>query len=346
MEPLNINKQGCTEQSSNCIVWQGPTLECIGLCHGASITQVIYEMATKICAILEQLDVVNYDITCLNSNACPPETFSELIQLMIQSICDINVQNGQDGLNGNYTQVEAFAPGENGCDNGGISITTFDGATDAQINQFFICNPVNGEDGATGPQGPRGDYVQIVAASVGQCPTGGIVVQLIDGVTSDTLSENAICNGVCECDENFNFYVENIETVEVKDQADPTEYEFPSAGYSNLSYTNITGVSMDLLVSVSFDHGRSISAATDWYNDVRGAIVKTVASVDTVEYEHLGLNAMVGTVNFTVLQKIENITFFKKVTLGNNETISLKFRTKDASAPSQLYKAQMMLTKL
>jgi len=346
MRPLNINKESCVPVSSNCVIWQGPDLECIGLCKGAVITQVVYEMATKICAILDTLNVDSYDISCLNSTACPPETFIELIQLIIQSICDINVQNGEDGANGNYTEVEAFEPGLNDCVNGGISITTFDGPTGEQINQFFICNPEDGEDGGIGPQGPRGDYVQISAATLEQCPTGGFTISLLDGVTDDTLSTSTVCNGSCECDPLFNFYGENIETLEVKDQADPEEYSFPSAGYSTLSYTNSTGVSMDLKVEVSYDHGRTVGVTPEWYNDVRGAIVKTVASIDTVEYEHLGLNAIVNTVNFTLLQKIENVSFFKKVTLGNNETISLKFRTKDASAPSQLYKAQIMITQL
>lgn len=194
MKPLNINKKSCSEVSSNCIVWQGPELECIGLCKGDTVTDVIYKLATELCNLIESLAVENYDITCLDSTSCPPETFQELIKLIISYICNIEAQNGVDGTNGNYTEVEAFAPGENGCVNGGVAIRTFDGATETQISEYFICNPEDGAEGDQGPQGVRGDYVQVTSSS--GCPDGGYDVILYSGADDTVISTSTICNGV------------------------------------------------------------------------------------------------------------------------------------------------------
>jgi hypothetical protein len=39
---------------------------------------------------MDQLKVSNYDLTCLGINACPPEDFQALIQLLITKICELN----------------------------------------------------------------------------------------------------------------------------------------------------------------------------------------------------------------------------------------------------------------
>ena len=193
MKPLNINKSSCTEISSNCVVWNGPDLQCINLCKGDTITQVMYEIATKLCALVEELNVDNYDISCLDATACPPKTFNELMNILIEYICNIEAQNGADGRDGNYTEVTAFAPGLNGCVNGGFAITTFDGETSTQLTQYFICNPIDGENGVRGPQGPRGDYTIITPA--GSCPDGGYTISLYNGVGDALISQSTVCNG-------------------------------------------------------------------------------------------------------------------------------------------------------
>ena len=58
----------CIPTSSNCIIWQGPNIECIGLCKGDTITDVVYKLAVSYCELKEQLDIGNYDISCIN---CP-----------------------------------------------------------------------------------------------------------------------------------------------------------------------------------------------------------------------------------------------------------------------------------
>ena len=39
---------------------------------------------------MDQLNVSNYDLSCFNLTACPPEDFQALIQLLIDKICEAN----------------------------------------------------------------------------------------------------------------------------------------------------------------------------------------------------------------------------------------------------------------
>lgn len=88
MKPLNLDNSPCSPVSSNCVIWQGPNIDCISLCTGDSISTVIYNLATELCTIMNQLDLTNLDLTCLQVGNNPPDTFSELIQLLINKICN------------------------------------------------------------------------------------------------------------------------------------------------------------------------------------------------------------------------------------------------------------------
>lgn len=87
MDPINESKQGCVPTSSNCVIWQGPDLDCIKLCKGDTITVVVAKLATELCSILEKLNVSTYDISCFNLGNCGPKEFTDLIQLLIDKIC-------------------------------------------------------------------------------------------------------------------------------------------------------------------------------------------------------------------------------------------------------------------
>lgn len=87
MKPLNLNKESCNPISSNCVVWQGPDIECINLCKGDSVTEVVYKLATELCDLLEKFNVDNYDISCFNLLECAPDDFEGLIQLLIDKVC-------------------------------------------------------------------------------------------------------------------------------------------------------------------------------------------------------------------------------------------------------------------
>lgn len=89
MKPLNYDKSTCSPVSSNCVIWQGPDIECINLCKGDTITDVVYKLATELCEITEQLNLKQIDLKCFADGICPPSTFRQFIQLLVDKICKI-----------------------------------------------------------------------------------------------------------------------------------------------------------------------------------------------------------------------------------------------------------------
>lgn len=88
MKPINTDQSGCSPISSNCIIWQGPDIECLKLCKGDTVSEVVYKLATELCDIMTTLKITSYDLTCLNLGSCEPKDFQELIQLLIDKICE------------------------------------------------------------------------------------------------------------------------------------------------------------------------------------------------------------------------------------------------------------------
>lgn len=87
-KPTNMKSSGCAVTTSNCVVWQGPDLCCIDLCHGDSISEVINELAKKICKIFEMLNVQSYDLSEL-AGSCGPVNFIEIVQLLIDEVSSL-----------------------------------------------------------------------------------------------------------------------------------------------------------------------------------------------------------------------------------------------------------------
>jgi len=80
--------QGCNPVSSNCVVWQGPDLECIGLCKGDTISDVIHKMATELCTLVDMFDLGEYDLACLSVPASEtPQDIGALLQILVNRIC-------------------------------------------------------------------------------------------------------------------------------------------------------------------------------------------------------------------------------------------------------------------
>ena len=87
MRPLNLDNSPCTPTSSNCVIWAGPNIPCIKLCTGDTISDVVFKLATELCTLLDQTNITTYDLSCFNLAACPPTTFDQLIQFLIERIC-------------------------------------------------------------------------------------------------------------------------------------------------------------------------------------------------------------------------------------------------------------------
>jgi len=98
MKPLNLDNRPCSPISSNCVIWQGPDIPCIKLCTGDTVSDVVYKLATELCTIMDTLKITNYDLSCFNLSACPPEDFQALIQFLIGQVCELQgLTPGTDG---------------------------------------------------------------------------------------------------------------------------------------------------------------------------------------------------------------------------------------------------------
>lgn len=89
-KPNNFNDENCESKSSSCIIWAGPEINCLKICSGDNLTVTIYELATELCTIMNQLDVSNYDLTCLNIVDGQVKDFKSLVNILIQKICTSN----------------------------------------------------------------------------------------------------------------------------------------------------------------------------------------------------------------------------------------------------------------
>ncbi len=87
MKPLNNNTEGCNPISSNCVIWQGPDIECIKLCKGDTVSDVVSKLATELCMLMDMTNLTSYDLTCLNVPKCDPDNFQGLIQLIVDKLC-------------------------------------------------------------------------------------------------------------------------------------------------------------------------------------------------------------------------------------------------------------------
>lgn len=110
MLPTNSNTadQGCSPVSSNCVIWQGPNIACINLCTGDSVSEVVYKLATEVCAMKAQLDLSDVDFDCLVSSAIgtpePEHNLTVAITLLVNKVCELNdivnaFQNNDGSIN-------------------------------------------------------------------------------------------------------------------------------------------------------------------------------------------------------------------------------------------------------
>lgn len=157
-------KESCTPISSNCIKWAGPNIPCLTLCKGDSITDVVYDFATKYCDLLLKLDPSKYNLSCLVDKACPPKDISQLIQLLIDKICDVEKQEGPQGpagvdgaagANGDTIELVTIPFGDVQCPCGGTLVQIYDGEGVLKT-QYYLCSGCDGDDGSAGPTGPTG----------------------------------------------------------------------------------------------------------------------------------------------------------------------------------------------
>lgn len=111
----NNHEQGCGSVSSNCVVWQGPDVACLNICKGDTVSDVVADLAAKLCNLLAELDLDALDLTCLNLDAQNiPTDLTELIQVIIDKTCSLSgrcdaLEGGSTG-GGSTAEIVATLP--------------------------------------------------------------------------------------------------------------------------------------------------------------------------------------------------------------------------------------------
>lgn len=109
MKPLNFDNSPCSPISSNCVIWQGPNLDCIKLCTGDTVSDVVASLANELCTVMDQLNISNYDLTCFDLVGCKPATFDAFLQFLIEQVCNLNnIVGGQSSNNPNQTKEDTL----------------------------------------------------------------------------------------------------------------------------------------------------------------------------------------------------------------------------------------------
>lgn len=98
----NTDKENCSPVSSNCVTWQGPDLPCINLCKGDSVSDVVYKLASELCAIKDLTDISTVDFSDLldlcSTSPTPEATIAAILQLIIDKVyCSVDDLNRTTG---------------------------------------------------------------------------------------------------------------------------------------------------------------------------------------------------------------------------------------------------------
>ena len=108
---------GCDPMSSNCVIWQGPDLDCIDICNGDTVSIVIAKIAERLCQLTSQdctleLDISGIILNCLEdyiaaNNLSNPQTIQDLVQIIILQICELNDNITEDSCCDTYIPLPA-----------------------------------------------------------------------------------------------------------------------------------------------------------------------------------------------------------------------------------------------
>ena len=89
----NYKSTGCSEVSSNCVIWQGPNIPCLSLCKGDTVSEVVAKLGEQLCDILTDccIDIATLNLSCLSLGSTPTSS-TALIQALVTKICSLQSQ--------------------------------------------------------------------------------------------------------------------------------------------------------------------------------------------------------------------------------------------------------------
>ena len=95
---------GCDNTSSNCVVWQGPDLTCVDVCHGDTISDIVAKLCETLANTTTSSPGINIDTInqlCIESGYGRANTIQELIQNIITELC----KDDSSGIDASKTQI-------------------------------------------------------------------------------------------------------------------------------------------------------------------------------------------------------------------------------------------------
>jgi len=101
MKPYSSSseKENCSPLSSNCVEWQGPFIECINICKGDSVSDIVYKLSEKVCDIEGSVTINDVNVTCLLDSCdfleAPDGSLGSLLQTIVDGICCSNTSLSQ-----------------------------------------------------------------------------------------------------------------------------------------------------------------------------------------------------------------------------------------------------------
>lgn len=85
----------CTDITpTNCVIWNGVNIPCLGLCKGDSVSDIVVKLATKICELAAPTDLSSLSLQCVYDIIASQETGSRtllsVLSLMASAECTLN----------------------------------------------------------------------------------------------------------------------------------------------------------------------------------------------------------------------------------------------------------------
>lgn len=85
----NTKSSTCSVLSSNCVIWHGADIPCIGLCKSDTVTDVILKLGELVCNIEGRAGDITVNTECLGSGSVTWENYNDLIQYLTDRLCNL-----------------------------------------------------------------------------------------------------------------------------------------------------------------------------------------------------------------------------------------------------------------